>query len=174
MTNALAALAVLAVLVPGAWWVSHTKLVGARTEVAAAWADIDAELQRRHDLVPQLVAAVGAAAVHERELLVELSRRNDAAAAAPHTPEAASAWEPPVAEAIARVLALRERYPQLNAHQNFLALQRQLATIEDRIAASRRFYNTRVEELNRRVEAFPSALVAQRHGFEPAAYVDLS
>lgn len=174
MTNLLAVLAALVVALPGAWWVSHTRLVGARTDVEGAWADIDAELQRRHELVPQLVTAVSAAAEHERELLVELGRRNDAAIAAPPTPDAVSTWEPPVAEAIAQVLALRERYPALNSQQNFLTLQRQLATVEDRIAASRRFYNTRVAELNRRIEAFPSSIVARRHGVGPAAYVELT
>jgi LemA protein len=70
------------------------------------------------------------------------------------------------------VVALRERYPQLNSQQNFLELQRQLALTEDRIATARRFYNTRVERLNRRVEAFPSSLVAERHGFERADFFD--
>jgi LemA protein len=163
---------VLVLFVAGGWWVSHTRLVGARNEVVAAWADTDAELQRRHDLVPRLVTAVEAAAAHERSLLVELARRNDAALHAPHTPDAASEFEPPVADAIARVVALRERYPELNSQQNFLELQHQLAITEDRVAAARRFYNTRVEELNRRVEAFPSGLVARRHGFAKAAFFD--
>jgi LemA protein len=172
MTNIVAIVIVFVLLVPGGWWISHTKLVGARTEVEAAWADVDTELQRRHELVPQLVETVRAAATHEQELLVELAARNDAAREAPHTPGAATDLEPPVADAIARVVALRERYPQLNSQRNFLALQRQIALIEDRIAASRRFYNTRVEELNRRIEAFPSAIVATRHGFEKATFFD--
>lgn len=172
MSNLIAVAAVLVLLVPGSWWVSHTKLVGNRVEVEGAWADVDAELQRRHDLVPQLVETVRASAAHERDLLVELSRRNDEALAAPHTPDAANRLEPPVADAIARVIGLRERYPALNSQRNFLELQRQLALTEDRIAASRRFYNTRVEQLNRRVEAFPSGIVARRHGFEKAAFFD--
>ena len=172
MQNVIPVVVVVLLLVPGSWWVSHTKLVGARNQAVSAWADIDAELQRRHVLVPQLVSAVEAAAVHERELLVELARRNDAATLAPHTPDAASTFEPPVADAIARVVALRERYPALNSQQNFLDLQRQLSLTEDRVAAARRYYNTRVEELNRRVEAFPSSIVAGRHGFEKAAFFD--
>ncbi len=172
MQNAIAIGVVLILLIPGSWWVSHTRLVGARNDVEGGWADVDAELQRRHELIPQLVDAVQAAATHERELLVELAHRNELAVAAPHTAPAANRLEPPLTQAVAQVLALRERYPQLNSQHNFLELQRQLSLTEDRIAAARRFYNTRVEQLNRRVEAFPSAIVAERHGFAKAEFFD--
>jgi LemA protein len=170
--NVIAIVVVLILLVPGAWWVSHTRLVAARNDVAGSWADVDAELERRHALIPRLVETVSASAGHEQRLLVELADRNAAAAAAPHTPGAANEWEPPLAEAARQVVALRERYPELNSQQNFLELQRQLALTEDRIAAARRFYNTRVERLNRRIEAFPSSLVADRHGFTHAEFFD--
>ncbi len=170
--NVVAVAVVVALLVPGSWWVSHTRLVAARNDVEGSWADVDSELQRRHDLVPSLVTTVEAAAVHERDVLTELARRNDRAVAAPHTPAAASEHEPLVTESVARVLALREHYPQLNAQHNFLELQRELVTIEDRIAASRRFYNTRVEHLNRRIEAFPSGIVARHHEFAKAEFFD--
>ena len=172
-TNAVAIAVVAVLLIPGGWWVSHTRLVAARNDVTASWADVDAELQRRHDLVPQLVGAVHAAAAHERELLVELARRRDVAVAGPHTPLAASELEPPLAEAVAQVLALRERYPRLNSQSNFLYLQRQLSLTEDRIAAERRYYNTRVEQLNRRIDAFPSGMVARHHGFAKADFFDM-
>ena len=172
MQNVLAIVVVLIALIPGAWWVSHTRLVAARDDVENGWADVTDELQRRHDLIPRLVETVRGAATHEHELLVELARRNDAAVAAPDTPDAANQWEPPVVDAARRVVALRERYPALNSQQNFIELQRQLAMTEDRVAAARRFYNTRVERLNRRVEAFPSAIVAQRHGIVQATYFD--
>ena len=172
MQNVLAFAAVILVLVPGAWWVSHTRLVGARNDVEASWADVDAELERRHRLIPQLIDVVSGAADHERDLLVELATRNDIATAAPHSPESANAVEPPLVAATRRVLALRERYPDLDSRENFLELQRQLALVEDRIATARRFYNTRVEALNRRVEAVPSAWVARRHGFARAEFFD--
>lgn len=157
-----------------AYSISYNRLIRRRNEVADAWATTDAELQRRHGLVPQLVSAVHAATAHEQRLLADLARRNAEAAAAPHTPAAASAWEPPLAEAIAHVVALRERYPQLNAQQNFLSLQRELATTEDRIAAARRYYNTRVVTLNTAVESFPSRLVAHRHAIARAEFFDES
>jgi LemA protein len=152
--------------------VSYNRFVSQRQSVTDAWSVIDIELQRRHQLVPRLVTAVESAAAHERKLLVELTRRNDDATRAPHTTDSANTWEPPLAEAVARVVALRERYPALNSQQNFLHLQAELATTEDRIAAARRFYNTRVEHLNRRIEAFPSAVVGRRHGFAKAAFFD--
>ena len=170
--NLISIVVVLGVVAPGAWWVSHTRLVAARNDVEGSWADVDAELERRHELIPRLVETVRAAAGHERELLTELATRNDAALAAPHTPGEANRWEPPLADAARRVVALRERYPELNSQQNFLELQRHLAATEDRIAAARRFYNTRVERLNRRIEAFPSSLVAERHGFTRADFFD--
>jgi LemA protein len=173
MTNTLAIVVVLILLIPGSWWVSHTRLVAARNDAEGSWGDVDAELQRRHKLIPQLVTTVQAAASHERELLVELARRNDQAVAAPHTAEAANQWEPPLTQAVSQVIALRERYPQLNSQHNFLELQRELALTEDRIAAARRYYNTRVEQLNRRVEAFPSGVVAKRHGFTRAEFFDI-
>jgi LemA protein len=173
MTNTLAIVVVLVLLIPGSWWVSHTRLVAARNDVEDGWADVDAELQRRHMLIPQLVTTVQAAAGHERERLVELAHRNDEAVAAPHTAEAANQWEPPLAQAVSQVLDLRERYPQLNSQHNFLDLQHQLALTEDRIAAARRYYNTRVEQLNRRVEAFPSGVIAKRHGFTKAEFFDI-
>lgn len=172
MTNVIAIGVVLILLIPGSWWVSHTRLVAARTDVEGGWADVDTELQRRHELVPRLINTVQGAAQHERDLLVELARRNEAAMVAPHTAPSANRLEPPLSAAVAQVVALRERYPQLNAQANFLELQRQLSLTEDRIAAARRYYNTRVERLNRRVEAFPSGMVARRHGFAKAEFFD--
>lgn len=172
LVGVLVVLLVVAGALAIAYAVSYNRLIARRQEVETSWATIDVELQRRHTLVPQLVTAVQAAAAHEQRLLVELSRRNDEALAAPSTPAAASTWEPPLAHAIAQVLALREHYPQLNSQQNFLTLQRELATTEDRIAAARRFYNTRVVKLNTAVDAFPSNVVARRHAIGHADFFD--
>ncbi len=172
MTGALIVV-VLAVAGLGiSYWVSHTRLVNARNEVASTWASVDAELERRHDLVPQLVESVRATAVHERDLLVEVAERNDRARHADHTVDEANRWEPPLVDAMARVVALRERYPELDSQQNFLELQRQLALTEDRIAAARRYFNTRVEAYNRRTESLPSSWVAARHGFDAASFFE--
>lgn len=165
MTPVIAVIVVALAVVGVAYWVSHTRLVNDRNEVASTWASVDVELERRHALIPQLIETVRAAAVHERELLAEVARRNAQATQTGHTVEAANQWEPPLVDAVARVVALRERYPALNSQQNFLEMQRQLALTEDRIAAARRFYNTRVEQYHRRIESVPSAWVASRHSF---------
>jgi LemA protein len=160
-------LVALAVLVP---IVSYNRFVSQRQQIASAWATIDAELQRRHLLVPQLVDTVRAAAAHERELLVRLVVAEARAFEARTDPASLGAAEPELQAVLARLTALRESSPQLNSNANFLALQHQLAMIEDRIAAARRFYNTRVVAHNERVDAFPSNLVARNRGFEKAAY----
>lgn len=172
-TGALAVIGLVAVVLALGYAVSYNRFVRHRQEVADAWATIDAELARRHDLVPRLIEAVRGAAAHERSLLVDLAERHATAVAAPHTIAAANTWEPPLAAAVHRVVALRERYPQLNGQRNFLALQAELTTTEDRIAAARRYHNSRVERLNRRVEAFPSTLVARAHRIGKAPFAEV-
>lgn len=150
--------------------VSYNGLVQTRQSVADAWAVVDIELQRRHDLIPELVRSVHAAAVHERHVLEELIARERAAAAAAHTAADRSGPEAQLAVAARAVMALREMYPQLNSHANFLRLQHDLTITEDRISAARRFHNLKVAELNRRTEAFPSNLVSGVHGIERGDY----
>ena len=151
---------------------SYNRLVARRQDVADSWATIDVELQRRHVLVPQLVASVQAAATHERELLAELGAATPRPPRHPtHRPQRRRGnhrWQ----QRVRQVIALRERYPALNSQQNFLRLQHELAITEDRIAASRRFYNTRVQKLNTAIEAFPSNLVASRHHVVDAVYFE--
>ena len=163
-------LAVAAIGCGGAYAVSYNRLIRAREAVADAWAQIETELARRHSLIPRLVEAAERAAVHERSLLEHLVQQNQHAIDAPHTAHDANVWQPPLADAIAQVVALRENYPALNTQHNFLGLQRELTTTEDRLAAARRYYNTRVERLNRRIEAFPSRLVAARHDISSAEF----
>lgn len=164
-------LAVVVVVVAG-YSLSYNRLVQGRNKVTTSWSTVDVELQRRRELIPRLVEAVRAAATHEQELLVGAADAAARATAAPHTPEAAGQVEPAVASAAAALVALRERYPALNSQQNFLALQRDLTATEDRISAARRYYNTVVRNYNTRCDAFPSALVARRHGFAPAEFFD--
>lgn len=157
-------------LVALSYFVSYNRLVSDRNKVGSSWATVDAELQRRHELVPSLVDAVKVVAAHEQALLVRAAEAHAAAVSADHTPRAAEQSEPAVAAAAADLVALREHYPQLNSQQNFLDLQERLTMTEDRIAAARRYYNTVVAKLNRRIDAFPSNFVARRIGAEPAEY----
>lgn len=147
------------------------RLVADRNQVRAAWADIDVQLTRRHDLTPQLVSTVKAYADHERTtltLVAELRTRIDAAAALPER----ARLEDELAGQIDRLLALQERYPELKASDNFLQLQRDLVAIEDHLQYARRFYNGAVRQLNTRIEQFPDIVVARLAGFRPAEFFE--
>jgi LemA protein len=135
-------------------------LIGARNQVRAAWSDIDVQLTRRHDLVPQLVAAVQGYAMHERATLTLVAELRARAMAAASLQDKAR-LEGELAQQVQRILALQESYPDLKASGNFLALQRDLVGIEDHLQYARRFYNGAVRDLNNTVETFPSLLVAR-------------
>ncbi|HVV97561.1 MAG TPA: LemA family protein [Rhodanobacteraceae bacterium] len=145
------------------------ELVAARNQVRAAWSDIDVQLTRRHDLVPQLVAAVKGYADHERTTLTLLTELRSRAVAAASLADKAEA-EGELAKQIDRILALQERYPDLKASDNFLALQRDLVEIEDHLQYARRFYNGAVRDLNTKIETFPSLIVARAMAFRPAEF----
>jgi LemA protein len=144
-------------------------LVAARNQVRAAWSDIDVQLTRRHDLVPQLVAAVQSYASYERATLTTVTELRSRAIAAASLADKAQA-EGELAEQIDRILALQERYPDLKASGNFLQLQHDLVGIEDHLQYARRFYNGAVRDLNNRIETFPSVIVARLANFKPAEF----
>ena len=144
-------------------------LIAARNQVRAAWSDIDVQLTRRHDLVPQLVAAVHAYADYERATLTAVTELRTRAIAAASLADKAQA-EGELARQIERILALQERYPDLKASENFLALQRDLVGIEDHLQYARRFYNGAARDLNNHIESFPSLIVARLSNFKPAEF----
>jgi LemA protein len=144
-------------------------LIAARNQVRAAWSDIDVQLTRRHDLVPQLVAAVQGYAAYERATLTTVNElRSRAVAAASLADKAAAEGE--LGRQIDRILALQERYPDLKASDSFLALQRELVEIEDHLQYARRFYNGAVRDLNTKIETFPALIVARALAFKPAEF----
>ncbi|MEP7042558.1 MAG: LemA family protein [Dokdonella sp.] len=149
--------------------VVFNELVAARNQVRAAWSDIDVQLTRRHDLVPQLVAAVQGYADHERATLTLLTELRTRAIAAASMADKAQ-LEGELSAQVTRILALQERYPDLKASGNFLALQRDLVEVEDHLQFARRFYNGAVRDLNNRIETFPSLLIARLANFEPAEF----
>ena len=159
----------VAFFVIGVAIVLFNDLVAARNQVRAAWSDIDVQLMRRHDLVPQLVAAVQGYANYERATLTTLTElRSRAIGAASLADKAATEAE--LARQIGRILALQERYPDLKASENFLALQRDLVAIEDHLQYARRFYNGAVRDFNNRIETVPSLLIARAAHFRPAEF----
>ena len=162
-------LAVLALLV--LWLVAvYNGLVVRRNRVKNAWAQIDVQLKRRHDLVPNLVNAVKGYMQHERGVLEGVTRARQQAAAAPVGDVAARAQaESALSRSLSSLFAVAEGYPDLKADRNMLALQEELASTENRIAFARQFYNDSVLELNNARESFPGSLVANAFGFAPAS-----
>jgi LemA protein len=156
-----AVLAVLAVLLL-LWGVAtFNRLIRQRNQVEAAWAQIDVQLSRRHDLIPNLVETVRGYAAHERATLEEVvAARQGALAARDGGPARQAEAENVLTRSLGRLFAVSEAYPDLKANQNFLQLQQELVNTEDKIAYSRQFFNTAVQTLNTTVESVPSNLVA--------------
>jgi LemA protein len=153
--------------------VSYNRFVSQRTLIKNAWANIDTELRRRYDLIPNLVETVKGYASHEREVFEEVARTRSMAASTTGSPAQQAAAEGPFVAALGKLFAVAENYPELKANQNFLALQSELSNTEDRIQASRRFYNANVQGYNRRVQSFPSVLVARSFGFKEEEFFEI-
>lgn len=154
--------------------VSYNRFVSQRNLVQESWRQIDVELHRRYDLIPNLVATVQGYATHERAIFEEVARlRNRAAGADGRDLAGRAQQESALTGALRQLFAVVENYPVLKSDQNFLGLQQQLAETEDRIAAGRRFYNANVRAYNTRVEAFPSNLVASQFRFAKAEYFEV-
>jgi LemA protein len=154
--------------------ISYNRFVAQRNLIRNAFANIDTELRRRYDLIPNLVETVRGYAAHERETLeAVIQARNAAAATAGQSPEAQAAAEGPFVAALRQLFAVAEAYPTLRANENFLALQTELANTEDRLQASRRFYNGNVQDYNRRVESFPSNIIAGMFKFTQEQFFEI-
>ncbi len=155
--------------------VSYNRFVSQRTLVDESWKQIDVELQRRHDLIPNLVATVKGYAEHELEVLERVTAaRAEAEAHRNETPKQREPFEEHLGGAVRTVLGRAEAYPDLKASAGFLQLQDELTNTEDRIAASRRFYNGNVRALNTRISTFPSNLVAALFRFRPRDFFELT
>lgn len=153
--------------------VTFNILVGKRQLALNGWADIDVQLKRRADLIPQLVSTVKGYAAHERALFEEIAERRSAAMAAGDDPAARGAAESALVRPVGRMIAVAEAYPDLKANENFLDLQRQLAETEDKIEMARRFYNGAVRELNTLIASVPSNFVAALLGFAKRDYFEI-
>lgn len=150
----------------------YNKFVSQRQGIKDAYANIDTELRRRYDLIPNLVETVRGYATHERETFEAVTRARAAAQAAQGPAEQAQA-ENMLTAALRQLFAVAEAYPQLQAAGNFQQLQAELANTEDRIQVSRRFYNENVREYNERVQSVPSNIVAGMFNFELEQYFEI-
>ena len=137
------------------------------------WADIDVQLKRRADLIPQLVTTVKGYAAHERALFEEIAERRSRAMDAGEDVAARGAAESALSQPVKRLIAVAEDYPDLKANENFLELQRALAETEDKVEMARRFYNGAVRELNTLVHSFPANLLAGMLGHSERAYFEI-
>jgi len=161
----------VAVLLGGCLVATYNRLVRQRNHVQAAGAQIDVQLKRRHDLIPNLVRAVEGYAAHERGTFASVvAARQEAVAALGRSRAEQAAAEGALTRALGGLLAVAEAYPQLRADRSFAALQAELSGTEDRIAYARQFLNTAVQTLNTTVQSFPSNLVARLGGFGLAEY----
>jgi LemA protein len=163
----------IVVLLAIAGVVSYNRFVSQRNLIRNAWANIDTELRRRYDLIPNLVETVKGYAAHERGVFEEVARTRSAAAAATGTPAEQAAAEGPFVSALRQLFAVAENYPDLKANQNFLALQQELANTEDRIQAARRFYNNNVQAYNARIKQFPAMFIARMGGFTEEQFFEV-
>ena len=153
-----------------AWAImAFNRLVRLRNQVRTAWADVDVQLIRRHDLVPSLVTAVQAYAGHEQAVLTAVTELRAQAMQA-QAPGTLGTIESALQEGIGRLLALREAYPDLKANENFAQLQRDLVKAEEQLQYARRFYNGAVRDLNDGVQRVPDLLVARTFGFRDAEF----
>jgi len=140
-------------------------LVVLKNRAKEAWADIDVQLKRRYDLIPNLVETVKGYAAHERELFEQVTKARAAAISATG-PQDKAAAENALSGTLKSLFAVAENYPGLKASQNFLELQRELTDTEDKIQAARRFYNTNVRDLNIKIESFPANIISGMFNFK--------
>ena len=171
-TVVLLVIVVLLVVVVGWAVATYNGLIRLRNLVQEAWRQIDVELTRRHDLIGNLVETVKGYAAHERGTLEDVVRARSAAMAPGQSPAQQAESENVLSQALGRLLAIVEAYPDLKANQNFLALQAELTTTEDRIASARRYYNATVRDLNTKVETVPSNIVAGVLNVDRAEYFE--
>ncbi len=165
-------LIVLAVVVLWAIF-AYNGFVALITRAKEAWADIDVQLKRRYDLIPNLVEAVKGYVAHEKETLAKVTEARTAAMNAGTVAEHAQA-ENMLTGALKSLFAVSESYPDLKANQNFVELQRELADTENKIQAARRFYNTNVRDLNIKVDSFPGNLIASAFTFTKMEFFELA
>jgi LemA protein len=166
----LAAVSLIALIVIGI----YNGLVRLNVQTSNAWADIDVQLKRRHDLIPNVVETVKGYAAHERQALeAVVNARNRAVSAQGAGPAERGQAEGALTTALRGLFALAEAYPQLRAAENFAQLQNTLAQIEDAVQNARRYYNAVVRDLNTRIQQFPSNIIAGMFGFKNREFFEI-
>jgi LemA protein len=170
LTLVLIIVGILVLLLVVVWFV-YNRTIGRRNAVDNSWAQIETALQRRHDLIPNLVEAVKGYAKHEQSTFEEVTKARGGAQAA-QAPGTQAVAEDFLTQALGRLMVVAEQYPQLRATENFQQLQQQLSETEDQIAITRRVYNDTVQTYNTGIQVFPAVLIANAFHFEPRQFFD--
>ena len=161
-------------IVPLLWWIgTYNGLVRLRNHCRESWSDVDTELKRRHNLIPNLVETVKGYARHEQLVLEQVIQARNRADAVHESVKEQGRDESELVRGVGRLFALAEGYPELKADRNFLQLQQELVNTEDRIQAARRFFNANVRDLNNRVEMFPSSIIASSMNLQTWDYFEV-
>jgi LemA protein len=165
---------IVALLLALAWMITvFNKLTRLNNQCRESWSNVDTELKRRYDLIPNLVTVVSAYARHERETLESVTQARNQAVASTGSPSSQARDENILVGALRQLFAVVEQDPNLKADRHFLELQQQLVDTEDRIQAARRFYNGNVRDFNTRLEIFPSNFVGRISGFEREDFFEI-
>jgi LemA protein len=165
----------LVLLVAAAWVIlTYNRLIILRNRAREAWSDIDVQLKRRYNLIPNLVETVKGYAAHEKGVLENVTKARAAAIAAEKSgdPKKVGEAENILSGTLKTLFAVAENYPDLKASVNFLELQRELRDTEDKIQAARRFYNTNVRDFNTKIESFPANIIAGMFGFKTREFFE--
>lgn len=152
-------------------WSLYNGLIGLKNQIEEAWSQIDVQLKRRSDLIPNLVESVKGYAKHEKGLFTEVTRARSAVMDA-KTPAKMAAASDVLSGVLGRLIAVAENYPQLKANENFLQLQKELSDTEDKVAYSRQYYNTTVKDFNVKIQTFPNNMLAGTFGFKTREYFE--
>jgi len=168
---------ILAVVVVAVIWAiaAYNKFIRLNRRTDEAWADIDVQLKRRYDLIPNLVETVKGYATHEKTAFEDVTKARALALGAEKggNPAEIAKTENMLTGALKSIFAIAEAYPDLKANQNFLELQRELSDTENKVQAARRFYNTNIRDLNTATEVFPSNIIANMFGFKPREFFEI-
>ena len=161
------------IVVIGLWfWATYNSLIRGRNQVKEAWSDIDVQLKRRYNLIPNLVETVKGYATHEKEVFQKVTEARSQAMGAQGAAEKAKA-ENMLTSTLKSLFAVAENYPQLRASENFSKLQDELSDTENKIQASRRFYNGNVRDFNTRMQTFPTNMIAGMFGFKAQEFFEI-
>jgi LemA protein len=163
----------VAVLTTVTWLLAYNRLVRLRNHIDESWHNVDTELQRRYDLVPNLVETVKGYAAHERAVFESITTLRAQAMAEKRAPDAQAPIEQALGRGVGQVLAVAEQYPDLKASEQFLELQHALVDAEDRIQVARRIYNANVRTFNTMVQSFPSMFVANSMHYETRPFFEI-